>query len=171
MKILFLVVIISLAIAFFWDKFTPIKESIHSILDPTAGSLLNWNANIGMLIIAFFITFILTLLQKYTTDQDTLRQIKKEQKLLQEEMKKYKENPDKLMELQKKSLDFIPRTMDITMRPLIFTAIPVILFLRWFADYFSQNPVKIFGFFSGIWAYIVFSIIFSIILRKTFNVA
>ena len=86
-------------------------------------------------------------------------------------MKKYKDNPDKLLELQKKSMEFIPKTMDITMRPLIFTAIPVILFLRWFADYFSQNPVKIFGFFSGIWAYIVFSIIFSIILRKTFNVA
>ena len=171
MKLLFLIVLVSLAIAFFWNSFPLIKDSIHTVLDPTAGSLLDWNANFGMLIIAFTITLILTLLQKYTTDQETLRNIKKEQKLLQEEMKKYKDNSDKLMELQKKSFEFIPKTMDITMRPLIFTAIPVILFLRWFTDYFSANPVKIFGFFSGIWAYIIFSIIFSIILRKVLNVA
>ncbi|MFH1290439.1 MAG: EMC3/TMCO1 family protein, partial [Nanoarchaeota archaeon] len=110
-------------------------------------------------------------IQKYTTDQDLLRQIKKEQKLLQGEMKKYKEHPDKLLEMQKKQLQFIPKTFEITMRPIMYTSIPIILFFRWFNDYFAANPIKIFGFLGWFWAYFIFSIIFTTVFRKVFNVA
>ena len=111
-------------------------------------------------------------IQKYTTDQNLLREIKKEQKLLQGEMKKYKDHPEKLLEMQKKQLEFIPKTMDITMRPLLYTIVPIVLFFRWFSDYFALYPeIKIFGYLGWIWAYLIFAIIFSIIFRKIFNVA
>jgi len=172
MKIMLLVFAASLVIGGLWNSLPFIKDTIHAVLNPTAGRLLDWNVNWGMVVIAAAITLITTLLQKYTTDQETLRDIKKEQKILQAEMQKFKNHPEKLLELQKKQLEFIPKTMDITMRPLVYTVIPIILFFRWFGDYFAiHEGVKIFGMLGWLWAYLIFSIIFSMIFRKAFNVA
>lgn len=171
MNKLLIVMAISLVIAFYWDKVSFIKDPIHALFDPSVGALLNWNPHIGMLIIAAVFGLIMILVQKYTTDQETLRAIKKEQKLLQEEMKKHKDNQQKFLELNKKQLELIPKTMDITLRPIMYTSIPIILFFRWFNDYFVANPVQIFGFLGWIWAYLILSIIFTSIFRKVFNVA
>jgi uncharacterized membrane protein (DUF106 family) len=162
---------LSLVIAFYWDNLTFIKTPIHAAFDPTVGNLLDWNADIGMIIIAGVMGLIIILVQKYTTDQETLRQIKKEQKLLQEEIKKYKHDQEKFLELNKKQIELLPKTMDITLRPIMYTSVPIILFFRWFNDYFVANPVKIFGFLGWIWAYLILSIIFTSIFRKLFNVA
>jgi uncharacterized membrane protein (DUF106 family) len=176
LKVMFLVMIVSLVIAGLWNRIPIIKDSVHFILDPTAGNLLNWNINLGMIILVGFISLIITLLQKYTTDQETLKNIKQEQKILQQEMKKYKDHPEKMLELQKKQFEFIPKTMDITMKPLVYTAIPIILFFRWFGDYFSSLQdsgvdYRILGIFqSWIWPYIILSIIFSTIFRKVLKV-
>ena len=118
-RTLFVVMLISLSIAAFWNKFPVIKNSVHAVLNPTAGSLLGFNVNLGILVFAAIISLFITLIQKYTTDQEALREIKKEQKFLSEEMKKYKEHPEKLMELQKKQLSAIPKTFEITLRPLM----------------------------------------------------
>ena len=168
---LLIVMALSLLIALYWEKLTFIKEPIHAAFDPTVGALLNWNPHIGMVIISGILGLITILLQKYTTDQATLREIKKEQKLLQEEMKKHKNNQDKFLELNKKQLELLPKTFEITLRPLIYTSIPIILFFRWFNDYFATNPVKIFGILGWIWAYFILSIIFTTIFRKIFKVA
>ena len=168
-KIMFLIMIVSLFIPIFWEKMPIIKNSVHFVLDPTAGLLLNWNKTIGMLFITIIIAILSMLAQKYLTDQEEMKKIKAEQKILQEEMKKYKDHPEKLMEFQKKQLEFIPRTMDITMRSTLYTFVPFILLLRWFMDYFQQG-YKFFGFLSWIWFYIIFLIIFSIILKKVFKV-
>lgn len=170
-KGIFIVMTISLLIAFFWDSISIIKNTAGSILNPTAGILLGWNLTYGMILLVFVIAIFMTLVQKYGTDQETLRELKKEQKILQEEMKKYKEHPEKIMELQKKQLAFIPKTMKLSMRPIVYTAIPLILFFRWFMDFFSSiGDPKFFGFLSWFWFYIIGSIIFSSILRKVFKV-
>jgi len=62
-----------------------------------------------MFLIVIVLSFIMTLVQKYGTDQETLRELKKEQKMLQQEMKKYKDNPDKLLEFNKKQFEIIRR--------------------------------------------------------------
>ncbi|MFH1787607.1 MAG: EMC3/TMCO1 family protein [archaeon] len=170
-KPIILIMFASLAIAFFWDSASFIKDGVHSILDPSAGVLLNWDVTWGMLILVFIISLITTLVQKYATDQKTLRELKKEQKILQDEMKKYKDHPEKMIELQKKQFEFIPKTMKLSMRALVYTGIPFILFFRWFMDFFTVmgNP-KFFGFLSWFWFYLIFSIIFSSILRKMMKV-
>jgi len=112
-RTLFLVMLVSLAIAAFWDRLPLIKDSVHAVLNPTAGRLLEQSVDMGLIVFAAIISFFITILQKYTTDQETLRQIKKEQKLVQEEMKQYKDNPEKLMELQKKQFQFIPKTFEV----------------------------------------------------------
>ena len=170
-KGIFIVMIISLMIAFLWNNSSFIKNSAHSILDPTVGFLLNWNMTWGMIIIVFVISVMMTLTQKYATDQETLREMKKEQKSLQGEMKKYKEHPEKMIELQKKQMEFIPKMLKISMRPIIYTAIPLILFFRWFMDFFTlAGDPKFFGFLSWFWLYLIGSIIFSSALRKILKV-
>src|SRR3989344_4008462 len=161
---IFIVMIVSLLIAFFWDKVALIKNSVHFILNPTAGALLNWNMNFGMIAIVLAISVIMTLIQKYGTDQKTMRELKEEQK-------KYKEHPEKMTELSKKQMELIPKTMKLGMRPIVYTAIPLILFFRWFMDFFSTvGDFKFFGILSWFWFYLIGTIIFSSILRKVMNV-
>lgn len=166
------VMIISLVIVFAWDKIPFIKDSVHAVLDPSAGwLLLNLNITFGMLLIVFIISILTTLIQKYATDQEALRELKKEQKILQEEMKKYKEHPEKMAELSKKQFAFIPKTFKLTSRSIMFTGIPFILFFRWFTDVFAaMGDPKFFGFLSWFWFYLIFTMIFSTILRKALKV-
>ncbi len=163
--------VISMLIALLWNSLTFLKNSIHAILDPTAGALLNLDLTIGMLILIFILTFITTLIQKYTTDQETLKDLRKQQREIQKEMRKHRDNPQKVMELNKKSLEFLPRTLKLSMRSFAYTAIPLILFFRWFIDTFEMlgNP-KFLGFLSWFLFYLIFSIIFSSILRKIMKV-
>src|SRR3989344_2944126 len=163
---LLIVLAISFIIAYYWDKIPIIRDSVSAVFDPTLGALLNWNLYIGFLIIVGLTSLLLTLSQKYLTDQETLREIKKEQKYLQGEMKKYKDQPEKLLEFQKKQLEFFPKTFELTMKPLIYTSIPIILLFRWFGD--ILHPV-----FGGWWIayFLLGSLIFSAIFRKVLDVA
>ncbi|MDP3987088.1 MAG: EMC3/TMCO1 family protein [Nanoarchaeota archaeon] len=165
-----IVMIISLFIAYFWNSVSWIKDFAHSILDPTVGALLAWDLTGGMILVVLVMALITTLTQKYGTDQETIREMKKEQKELQKEIKEVKEHPEKLMALQKKQLEFLPKMMKLSMRPVVYTAIPFILLFRWFADFFAVSEgIKILG-LSWLWFYILGSIIFGMILRKIFKV-
>jgi len=165
--LLFVFMLISLILAGMWDKIPLIKNSIHAVLDPTAGFLLGWNLNLGLLIIVFVITLMTTLVQKYATDQKTLRELRDEQKEIQKQMKEFKEHPEKLMELQKKQFAMMPKQMKLSMRAIAYTGIPFILFFRWFSDYFlsAGSPKFWFG-LSWFWFYLIFAIIFSSILKN-----
>lgn len=166
-----LVFIFSTLMYIYWNKIPFIKDSVHTVLDPTAGWLLNWNLTIGMIIIVLFITLITTIIQKYTTDQKALKELRKEQKLLQEEMKKYRDHPEKFAELSKKQFEFIPKTFKLTSRGVLFTGIPFILFFRWFYDTFTtMGSPKFFGLLSWFWFYLILAIIFNSILRKALKV-
>ncbi len=172
-KPIIFVMIASLGIAMFWDSIPFIKDSVHAVLDPSAGGLLNWNVTIGMLLIVLAISLLTTVIQKYATDQKALRELKKEQKILQEEMKKYKDNPAKVAELSKKQFAFIPKTFKLTSRAIMFTGIPFILFFRWFNDFFAQEAFvdfTFFGFLSWFWFYLIATMVFSTVLRKVFKV-
>ena len=169
---IFIVMIISLTVAFSWQKFPVIKNIAHAVLNPTAGALLNWNVTIGMAILVLIISFFMTLIQKHATDQKMMREMKEEQKQVQEDIKKYRDHPEKLMHLQKKQMEFAGKMMSMSTRPLMYTAIPIILFFRWFNDFFlAYGDFKFFGIFSWFWFYLIGSIIFSSILRKVLKVA
>ncbi len=168
---IFIVMFISVIIAALWNKVDFIKNSAHYVLNPTAGALLNWNVTIGMSIIILVISLFMTIVQKYATDQKTLREMREEQKILQVEMKKYQNHPEKLAELTKKQFEFFPKTMKLTMRPIVYTAIPFILFFKWFSDFFAATAgFKFLGFLNWFWFYFIGTIIFSSILRKVMKV-
>jgi len=175
-KPIIIVMLISLAIAGLWNKLPFIKNSIHFILNPTAGVLMEWHLLLGMSIVVFIITLITTLVQKYATDQKTLKELKKEQKAVQKQMKEFKHHPQKMKDLQKQQLSFIPKQFKLSMRSMVYTGVPLILFFRWFDDYFTilatttGEPVRFLGFMGWFIFYIVASIVFSSIFKKLFKV-
>ena len=168
---IYIAMVVSLGIASLWQHVSIIKDTAHKILNPSVGAILNWNLDIGMTIIVLFISLFMTLVQKYATDQKTLREMKKEQKRLNNEMREVKNHPEKMMELQKESMKLFAPMMKLSMRPIIYTSIPLILFFRWFMDYFNTlgNP-HVFGVFSWFWFYLLGSLVFSSILRKALDV-
>ena len=171
-----IMMVVSLAIAMLWDKLVFIKNAVHWALDPSVGVMLGWNATVGMLIIILIMTILTTLLQKYATDQKTLKELKKEQKEVQKQMKEFKHHPQKMMELQKKQMSFIPKQFKLSMRSIVYTLIPFMLLYRWFYDYFGAialetgEPARFFGFMGWLVFYLVFSVIFSMILKKMMKV-
>lgn len=158
--------LVSFVIVGMWDSVPAIKNTVNGILDPSFGKLISWNLILGFAIVVGVLAFLLTLVQKYTTDQKSLKELKKEQKILQEEMKKYKDHPEKLLELQKKQFEFLPRTMDLTATSILYTIVPMILLFKWFGA--ILQPV-----WGGWWIlwYLVAFMIFSSIFRKWFDVA
>lgn len=175
-RLIVIVMIAAMFIAANWDKWSWLKDGVHSVFNPTLGALLNWNMTIGMLIILFVLSAILTVLQKYTTDQDELKKIKKDQKVIQKQMKELKDHPEKMMALQKEQMKMLPKQMKLGMRTVVYTSIPFIILFRWFNDYFGSiaeatgETVKFFGIFSWFWFYFIFFMIFSMIMKKKFDI-
>jgi uncharacterized membrane protein (DUF106 family) len=168
---LIIFMIFTLVFAGLWDKVPAIKNAIHFVLDPTAGSLLNWNLNIGMLIVVLIITVLTTIVQKYATDQKTLKELRTETKEIQKQMKEFKNHPEKMMELQKKQFAMMPKQMKLSMRAIIYTGIPFVLFFRWFNDFsIAAGSPKFWLGLSWFWFYLIFAMIFSSILRKWWDV-
>ena len=67
-RLIIIIMLASLLIASLWDKVPQIKNSVHFILDPSAGAALDWNLNIGMLIIVFVITTFSIVIDSVSSD-------------------------------------------------------------------------------------------------------
>ena len=172
MLIMFGLMGVSLLILFLWNSVPALKNGVDAVLTPTAGALINWNLTIGSLIVFFIIALITTIVQKYATDQETLKELRKEQKELHKDMQQYKDDPKKMMEMQKSLWPTSMKIAQISMKGSLFTLIPFLLLFRWFMEFFVAlgNP-KFFGIFSWFWFYLISILIFSSILRKAMNVA
>lgn len=157
---------ISIYIGSQWNELPALKNSVHAFLDPTAGALLQWNVYVGFAIVVAIISFILTLAQRFFVDQKEMKALKDEQKFIQSEMKKYAEHPEKLMEFQKRQLQTVGKTFHLMTRSFMITAIPIILFFRWF----QEILLPVFGSW-WILYYIVATLIFSSIFRKVLGLA
>ena len=168
-RVIFLVMLASLLIASFWNSIPAIKNTVNAILNPTAGMLLSWNLIWGLTILVLLLSFFMTLIQKYTTDQKTMREMREEQKKMQEEMKKLQVGSKEHTELSMKSMKFMGPMLKMSMRPIVYTAIPIILLFRWFSDYFTLVDFK-FLIFNWFWFYFLGLMIFSSILRKILKV-
>lgn len=167
---LVIIMFLSLVIAYYWPNTPWIKDSVHAILDPTFGFLLNWNVTFGMLLIVIFISIITALVQKYTTDQDTIRELKKQQKEINQRAKEFRHDPSKMMEIQKEVFPITNKLMKLSMRPIMFTGIPFILVFRWFMDTFTAlGDPKLMG-LSWFWFYLIFAIVLGGFIRKILKV-
>jgi len=113
---------------------------------------------------AAMITFVMTIIYKFTTDQERLGQIKREQKKYQEEAKNHKSNPQKMMEINKKVLQLSGEMMKHSLKPMAITMLPMFVLIIWLRNIYS--PILS----SWIWYYIIVGIITNGIFRKLLKV-
>ncbi|MBI2106334.1 DUF106 domain-containing protein [Candidatus Woesearchaeota archaeon] len=141
-----------------------------SFFNSVFGFLIEWNPLVALIIISFILTALITIAYKYLTDQELMKSLKAELKSLQSEMKEAKHDTQKLMNLQKQSMEKNMKYMMNSFKPTLFTLIPLLIIFSWLRNSFTNVELNFFGISSWIWVYIIFSILFSIVLRKLLRV-
>jgi uncharacterized membrane protein (DUF106 family) len=142
-----------------------------NFLNMLFGPVMALSSPYNLIVLSLILTFFITLVYKYVTDQESMKSLKDDMKEIRKEMKQFKEDPKKMMELQKRSMENMMKSFKHNFKPMIITFLPLILIFGWLRNHYANlgNPAVFLG-LGWIWAYIIFSLIFGILLRKLFKV-
>jgi len=113
-----------------------------AFLDPILGWSLMLPPFWGIFIVSGLLSLLLTLIYKWTTDQNLMKQLKDEIAALQKEMKELRSDPDKAMHVQKKAMEANMKYMMESLKPTLFTFIPIILIFGWLSGHFGYEPIN-----------------------------
>lgn len=140
-------------------------------MDPVLGPVMALGQPWGLIIVSVVLTLLSTLAYKYLTDQKQMGELKAEMKSLTNEAKTLKDQPEKAMEHQKKAMEKQMKYMMQSFKPMLFTLIPILLVFGWLRAFYDGmgNPAILFG-LKWIWAYLIFMMASSLILRKVLKV-
>ncbi|MEK6904214.1 MAG: EMC3/TMCO1 family protein [Nanoarchaeota archaeon] len=131
---------------------------------------------LSLSIIAVILTFLVTLVYKFTTNQEKMKDMKEELKILQDQMKEHKGDPKKVMELQKQAMEKNLAYMKHSFRPTLYTFLPLIVVFSWLRTTYGGDPAPVLlklplvGGLTWIWFYIIISVVSSMIIRKIFKI-
>ena len=125
------------------------------------------NPKLSVIILSFVVTFVMTLVTKYFTNQNRMKELKALQKACQIKLKDNKGDPEKMAEIQKEMMACSMELMKHSFKPMLITFIPIVIFFWWVRKIYALTSLG--G--SWIWYYLVAGIISSIILRKVLKVA
>ncbi len=142
---------------------------LGSFFDSVFGWSVMMDPLFGIVFIAFILTFLITLAYKYFTDQDLLKSVRERSKALQKELKGLRDQPDKFKKKQSEVMELQMKLLPQTLKPMIITFIPIIIVFNWLRVTYEPIGPVLFG-LGWIWAYIIFSIVFSFALRKLLKV-
>jgi len=113
------------------------ENFLNPIFNPLLALPMIW----VVVIMALFITLVITLIYKFTTNQNLMKELKNEMKELQKETKELKSQPAKMMEVQKRAMQTNMKYMSHSMRSTLFTFIPIILIFGWMNSHLAYNPI------------------------------
>ncbi len=86
----------------------------------------------AILIISFVITLVITLVYKFTTDQNKMKKLKEDMKEYQKKIKTLsKENPEKALKLQQEAMKHNMEYMKHSFKSTLYTFIPIIIIFGW----------------------------------------
>ncbi len=109
--------------------------------DAAFGFLLNWNPLIAIAVVSFAISLLITLIYKWTTNQQEMKRLKDELKEHQKKMKDLKEHPEKMMAAQKQAMHVNMQYMAKSMKSTFITFIPILLIFGWMSANFAYEPL------------------------------
>jgi uncharacterized membrane protein (DUF106 family) len=118
----------------------------------------------SIVLIAFLVTLVMTLVTKKFTNQSRMKELKDIQKACQIKLKENKDNVQEIEKAQKQMMECSMEMMKHSMKPTLITLIPLLLFFVWVRGIFT--PV-LSGWF---WWYFITAIASSIVLRKLLKV-
>lgn len=124
------------------------------------------NPKVSLVTISFLITLGMTLVTKYFTDQNKMKELKAVQKACQIKLKDNKGNLEEQKKIQKEIMACSMELMKHSFKPIIFTFIPLIFIFWWIRGIFLETVIAN----VWLWWYIGTALISSIILRKVLDV-
>ncbi len=127
-----------------------------------------------MTLAVIVITLLITVVQKFTVDQNVMRELKSDSKKMRKEVKALKDNPEKFQQHQKKMMELSMKQMKMSFKPMMYYMIPLIVFFTWMRNVMGDTVVlrpPIWPWEMGyLGTYILLSIFFSMIFRKILKV-
>ena len=115
----------------------PISDFLNPILSP----LLNLPTFWAIIVLSFMISLIITVIYKYTTDQNLMKQLKEEMKAFQKQIKELKKETERAMAIQKKSMQTNMKYMMQSMKSTLYSFIPIILIFGWMNANLAYEPI------------------------------
>lgn len=127
------------------------------------------------LVISIILSLFVSLVYKYLTDQTLMKELKKDLKKYQDAMKEARSDVEKTSELSKKAMSVNMKYMKQTMKPMFITMLPFLLIFYWLRSVFDTTIVIPLSFWPGhlgwVGTYIIFSMVFTTLIRKALKVA
>jgi uncharacterized membrane protein (DUF106 family) len=112
-----------------------------AFFDSAFGFLLNWPPLLAIAVVSFAISLLITLIYKWTTNQQEMKRLKDELKEHQAKMKSHKDNPEKMMAIQKQAMAVNMQYMSKSMKSTFITFIPILLIFGWMSSNFAYEPL------------------------------
>jgi uncharacterized membrane protein (DUF106 family) len=112
-----------------------------AFFDAAFGFLLNWPPLVAIAVVSFAISLLITLIYKWTTNQQEMKRLKDELKEHQAKMKEHKNNPEKMMAVQKQAMAVNMQYMAKSMKSTFITFIPILLIFGWMSANFAYEPL------------------------------
>lgn len=144
-------------------------------------SFVLWSPLASIIAFSLVITAAVSFLYKKLTNKEEFDRLKQKQKELREKMKEYKDNPEKMAEIQKEMLQSSMGSMKLTFKPMIISFIPLLLIIYGLRKLYV-DMTHVGNIISWPWnlpiiadgagwflCYVIFSLIFSLVLRKVFK--
>jgi uncharacterized membrane protein (DUF106 family) len=113
----------------------------ESILNPIFSPILNLPTLWAVIILAFLISLIITVIYKYATDQNLMKQLKEEMKAFQKQIKELRSHPEEAMKVQKKAMQTNMKYMMQSMKSTLYSFIPIILIFGWMNANLAFDPI------------------------------
>lgn len=129
------------------DPMGIIYEALNAIFNPLLSMDPNpTNPALTVLVIAFIVSLITTIANKYLVDQDEMNEIQARNKAFQKELREAQKKGDgkKVAELQAKQAEMMQdqtKMMSNSFKPMIVTFIPIILIFFWMRTSAISNLV------------------------------
>ena len=117
--------------------FSFLDPVLNFLFDPLLGLSYFW----AILILSLLISLLITLIYKWTTDQNLMKQLKQETKELQKEMKQLKAHPEQMTKVQKKMMETNMKYMTKSFKPMLYTFLPIILIFGWMNAHLAYIPL------------------------------
>lgn len=119
----------------------------------------------SIIIVGVLVTLLTTLVTKYFTNQNRMKELKEIQKACRIKIKENSNNPQELEKINKQVMECSMEMMKHSFKPMFITFIPLIILIYWLRGVYTIVLP------SWIWWYIISSVIASIALRKLLKVA
>src|SRR3989344_4844831 len=114
---------------------------LDPVLNPVLQPLLNMSPLLTVVVLALFISLVITLSYKFLTNQSQMKELKEKQKGCQKKMKELRSDSGEMMKMQKEAMSANMEYMKHSLKPTLITMLPIILIFGWMTAHLSFEPI------------------------------